>query len=243
MVGKLKMLDYNLRSKQELEAFNNNTNIHELPSIFHYWSNKYLKPIIEQYGMSHPDDLYINHIIESISATNVESPVFVSIGSGNCDTEIRIAKSLLDKGISGFEFECIDLNQQMLDRGRDLAIAEGVIDNISFTLADLNNWKSDKEYTCVIANQSLHHIQNLEGLFSEIKKSLHENGSFISSDMIGRNGHQRWPEALEAVHEFWKELPDSYKYNHLLNRHEAMYENWDCSSEGFEGIRAQDILP
>lgn len=22
-----------------------------------------------------------------------------------------------------------------------------------------------------------------------------------------------------------------------------MYENWDCSGEGFEGIRAQDVLP
>jgi hypothetical protein len=61
--------------------------------------------------------------------------------------------------------------------------------------------------------------------------------------MIGRNGHQRWPEALAAVHEFWKELPSSYRYNRLLDRHEEMYENWDCSNEGFEGIRAQDILP
>jgi hypothetical protein len=38
-------------------------------------------------------------------------------------------------------------------------------------------------------------------------------------------------------------LPESYKYNALLNRQEAEYENWDCSKEGFEGIRAQDILP
>jgi hypothetical protein len=29
----------------------------------------------------------------------------------------------------------------------------------------------------------------------------------------------------------------------LLSRHEPLYENWDCSTEGFEGVRAQDILP
>ena len=40
-----------------------------------------------------------------------------------------------------------------------------------------------------------------------------------------------------------RELPDKYKYNHGLKRFEKKYENWDCSKEGFEGIRAQDILP
>ena len=131
----------------------------------------------------------------------------------------------------------------MLNRGRELATKEGMINYMSFTQVDLNKWKSGKVYTSVIANQSLHHIQSLEDVFGEIKKSLHEHGAFISSDMIGRNGHQRWPEALLALHEFWKKLPESHKYNHQLKRHEEMYENWDCSTEGFEGIRAQDILP
>jgi len=62
-------------------------------------------------------------------------------------------------------------------------------------------------------------------------------------DMIGRNGHQRWPEALQVVQEFWKELPDHYRNNRVLNRYEPAYINHDCSTEGFEGIRAQDILP
>ena len=38
-------------------------------------------------------------------------------------------------------------------------------------------------------------------------------------------------------------MPSRYKYNHQLKRFEELYENWDCSKEGFEGIRAQDILP
>jgi hypothetical protein len=61
--------------------------------------------------------------------------------------------------------------------------------------------------------------------------------------MIGRNGHQRRPEALEHVQRLWKELPDAYRYNRLLKRHESRFINHDCSTEGFEGIRAQDILP
>jgi hypothetical protein len=60
--------------------------------------------------------------------------------------------------------------------------------------------------------------------------------------MIGRNGHMRWPEACEQIARLWSLLPDTYKYNHQLSRLEETFDNWDCSKEGFEGIRAQDIL-
>jgi ubiquinone/menaquinone biosynthesis C-methylase UbiE len=231
------------RLRNELENFSNNIDVHELPGIFHYWSNRYLRPMLEEHGISHPDDLFVEHMFNSVSSCEVKNPVFISIGSGNCDTEVRIAKRLREKGLRGFCIECLDLNPNMLMRGREEAVKEEVIENMSFIELDLNKWKADKEYTCVIANQSLHHIQNLEGVISEIKRSLHTSGTFITSDMAGRNGHQRWPEALKAVHAFWQELPQKYTFNHQLKRYEPLYENWDCSNEGFEGIRAQDILP
>ena len=65
----------------------------------------------------------------------------------------------------------------------------------------------------------------------------------MTDDMIGRNGHMRWPEALVILDGLWKELPNSYKYNHQLKRLEVQFDNWDCSKEAFEGIRSQDILP
>lgn len=237
------MIDNETRLKLELEAFNDCINVHELPEIFHYWSNKYLRPMIEEYGVSHPDDLFVNYMFDSAISCKVEKPAFLSIGSGNCDTEVRVAKQLKGKGLQDFCIDCIELNTSMLKRGYELASQEGVLENMTFIEKDFNEWKPDKEYVSVIANQSLHHVHNLEGLFNEIKNSLNVNGNFIVSDMIGRNGHQRWPEALEAVHEFWRGMPESYKYNHQLKRHEKMYENWDCSNEGFEGVRAQDILP
>jgi hypothetical protein len=62
--------------------------------------------------------------------------------------------------------------------------------------------------------------------------------------MIGRNGHMRWPEALAVVQDIWQTAPDRYKYNHQQQRFQAEFEDVDCSAaEGFEGIRAQDILP
>ncbi len=94
-----------------------------------------------------------------------------------------------------------------------------------------------------MANQSLHHVVELERLFDGIERAIGDEGRFIASDIIGRNGHQRWPEAMEIVQEFWQEMPSRYRFNHLLNRQEDTYLDWDCAVSGFEGIRAQDILP
>ena len=82
----------------------------------------------------------------------------------------------------------------------------------------------------------------MEHLFDAVHEGLEQDGIFLTTDMIGRNGHMRWPEALEIIQAIWKFIPDHYKTNHQLKRVEKEYDNWDCSKTGFEGIRAQDIL-
>ena len=41
----------------------------------------------------------------------------------------------------------------------------------------------------------------------------------------------------------WEWLPDRYRFNWQLQRQEQQFMDWDCSQEGFEGIRAQEVLP
>src|SRR5262249_46889203 len=94
-----------------------------------------------------------------------------------------------------------------------------------------------------IASHSLHHVVELEHLLDQARSALEPCGRFVINDMIGRNGHMRWPEALAIVELIWATTPVRYRYNQQLSRFEELYENWDCSAVGFEGIRAQDILP
>lgn len=131
----------------------------------------------------------------------------------------------------------------MLERGREAAAQKGLADNFIFTSGDFNLWRPTAQYDVVLAIQALHHVVELEHLFASIKAGLKPSGVFVVPDMIGRNGHMRWPEALSIIQEFWRRLPPSYRYNHQLKRYQEEFENWDCSQEGFEGIRAQDILP
>lgn len=237
---------YQQRLAAEQDTFSQNINVHDLPAIYHYWSNKYLLPTHQPFGFTCPDSFFSQHLTNQLiqAETNGKSGArFVSVGAGNCDTEVRLASNLLKAGHRRFVIECLDINSEMLARGSQLARDAGVSANVRVTKVDFNFWKPNQPYDAVIANQSLHHVDNLEGLFERIRDAMSDASVFLTSDMIGRNGHQRWPEALELVQQFWQELPGRYRYNLQLNRFEDTFENWDCSQYGFEGIRAQDVLP
>jgi SAM-dependent methyltransferase len=236
---------YGARVAAEILRFREEIEVHALPPIFHYWSDRYVRPKLESFGFSHPDGFFLTYIEACCARAGSNSERrkhIISLGAGNCDTEVRLARGLLDRGRSDFVIECLDLNDAMLDRGRADAAEQGVSAHIKPALGDFNQWQADKSYDCIIANQSLHHVVALEHLFSSVADGLAAHGRFVVSDMIGRNGHQRWPEALAIVREFWSEMPTTYRYNRQLRRQEDEFLDWDCSISGFEGIRAQDIL-
>src|ERR1700682_4986821 len=106
----------------------------------------------------------------------------------------------------------------MLQRGKALAIASDVVEHMAFQCEDVNNWSPQGTYHAVIANQSLHHVLNLEHLFDAIRDAIGVVGVFLTSDIIGRNGHMRWPEALTIVQEFWQEMPKRMRFNLQLER-------------------------
>ncbi len=234
---------YRFKLVQEHLIFDDQQKVHDLPAIFHYWSNRWLRPKLESFGFSNPDEFFAHFLALSHADAVVRPARFISLGAGNCDTEVRVARLLRDRGIDDFVLECMDINPHMLERGRELARAAEVDRQVRPVQGDFNTWRSEVSYDAVLANQSLHHVVELEHLFSAINDALLPGGRFITSDMIGRNGHLRWPEALTVVREFWHELPKAYRFNVQLRRRERTFKDWDCSGEGFEGIRAQDILP
>lgn len=233
---------YAQRFTREIARFDDNETVHDLPPIFHYWSNRYLRPKLEQHGIQHPEHFFFAYTKKQLDTLDGPARI-LSIGAGNCDMEARLAADLRAAGHETFTIECTDINATMLERGRQHAAELGVESHLAMTIGDFNSWSPACTYDVIIANQCLHHVVDLEHLFESIENAMTPESIFLTSDMIGRNGHQRWPEALKIVQEFWQELPESYRWNRLLNRHEKRYVNYDCSFGGFEGIRAQDILP
>ena len=236
-------MNYTERLEEELGNFREMTNINELPPIFAYWANKYLRPKFETLGFSNPQQFYAQYITRIATAAPESGCRILSLGAGNCDIEVNVAELLVEQKVQNFSFDCLDVNQQMLARGAQLAGQRGLISQFHFIDDDILNWAGENPYNVVIANQCLHHFPDLEAVFGKISKSMTDEGVFLANDMIGRNGHLRWPEALELVQAFWSLLDEKHKWNNQLLRMEGVYENWDCSTSGFEGVRAQEILP
>lgn len=235
---------YKIKVVIEKAIFSNVENIHDLPAIHDYWMKNHIIPRLSEFGYHSIEDFFIINLENSLNCTFNNSKMNIcSIGSGNCDFEIGLIKELVSRGHVNFNITCIDFNQKMLDRGIHNAKIANIENFLSVINSDFNIWLPEKNYDCYIANMSLHHVLNLEGLFENIRSKMNENSYILVFDIIGRNGHMRWPEALKIVNEYWAKLPIKYKYNNMVNRFQDEYINYDCSNAGFEGIRSQDILP
>ncbi len=236
--------EYKTKLENEIGFYKNCEQVHHLPEIFHYWSNKYLLPKFLPHGFNSPDDFFVQETLKHIK-NNPNKKWFdvLSVGAGNGESEVFMAEHLLQQGVKNFRITCLDINPHMLSRCEQAARQRNISQHIYTTCADFNHWHTEHNYDVVIANQCLHHVLKLKHLLSAIHSSLDYNGVFLVSDMIGRNGHMRWPEALRLLQPIWNALPDRLKYNQLMRRFESRFINHDCSGTGFEGIRAQDILP
>jgi SAM-dependent methyltransferase len=235
--------DYASKVAAQIAQFAQTVNMHELPNSFHIWAHYYMfPPLAEIFGAKTIDDIYISSFIEAMAGVKAGGRI-LSIGCGYGDLEIRIAKALVAQGWRDVVIDCADISPVLIERVAADAAKQSVARNINPLVADLNAIDLPHRYDMIMANHSLHHIVGLERLFDFSFDHLADNGLFATVDVIGRNGHMRWPETAAFIKALWGILDEKKKYHVLLSRFSETFLDHDCSTEGFEGIRAQDILP
>lgn len=233
---------YNELVARQVDQYKETEVMHDLSRIFDYWTGKHISENVERVaGSSNIVELYTEYFRRALNESN--GTFLISIGSGDCSIEIDIVKNLISKGEKKFFFVCLELSPILIEKARKKIDSEGLGDIITVAQIDLNKWNPKYQFAGAMAHHALHHILDLEHLFGLIKDNLAPGGRFITCDIIGRNGHMRWPEALHLIREIWQRIPRKYKFNHQFKKYDDYFQNWDCSTEGFEGIRAQDILP
>ena len=234
---------YGSKLQAQIEQYREVANIHDLPEIFHYWSNKHLRPRLNDViGVDTLSDFYALPFQRALEAAKGVRRL-LSIGAGDCSVEIGVAKRLLELGVRDFELVCFELSPHLLQRAEAAVKRDSLEPYVKLQPIDINQWSPSDRFAGVMANHALHHFVELEKIFGAVRDALVDEGVFVTNDMIGRNGHMRWPEVLEFIESIWAFMPDRYKLNRQQDKLETQFVNWDCSHEGFEGIRAQDILP
>lgn len=235
------MTESNDKINEEISQFQE-MELNALPEIFSYYANRHLVPFFAQaFDTGYLFDILANELLSSIRAS--QNPLIVSIGAGDGEIEVEVAKRIPDQALRELRIECLELSPALIERGRARVAGAGLSNQIEFKSVDLSHWCPERRFGAVLANQSLHHIEALEHVFDTIHEHMDDFGSFVTSDMIGRNGHMRWPETLAIINALWVVIPERWKYNQQLRRFEEKFINHDCSTVGFEGVRAQEILP
>jgi len=135
---------------------------------------------------------------------------------------------------------CIDINEELINRGAKVAAANGV--TITPFVQDINFLELDGTFDLVFAHAILHHLVELEHVLDEIKLYLSDEGKIIVYDVTARNGLLLWPTQREVVNTLLKALPSKFRYSHVLKRSTEAYVEIDHSDLGFECIRSQDIV-
>ena len=234
---------YEKRVKHQIRQFANMERLKGLPPVYRYWSQNYVVPKIrEVFDVPTHLHIYISAFGEALRSAEGNGKI-LSVGSGDANVEVALAKQMLAAGIGNFTILATELSEVRFERAKRLVHESQLNDYFEFKVVDVNEWQPDERFFGVMAQHTLHHIVELEKLFSFIDRNMYDEGAFVVVDMIGRNGHMRWPETLEYVEKIWSFLPDKYKFNHQFGKFMPQYVNWDCSRKGFEGIRSQDILP
>lgn len=234
--------DYGRKVQQQIDQYVSEP-IHDLPEIFHVWSHEFIRPgFLEVFGIESVNDFYVEAVRE-VSDGFTRSVRILSVGCGDGTVEIELANSLRSRMGADFRLDGADLSPVLIERFKQ-GVRENDLGRCVFpTIQDLNRVAIGEQYDVVMANHSLHHIVDLESVFEFIWKALTPRGIFATCDMIGRNGHMRWPETEAVLQAIWPLLSEKQRFHHqLLQSQLDGFVNFDCSKEGFEGIRAQDIL-
>ena len=63
--------DYSSKMSKELNFYRACENVHDLPEMFHYWSNKYLVPKFKPFGFSNPQEFFCENFTSMGSQNRV----------------------------------------------------------------------------------------------------------------------------------------------------------------------------
>lgn len=123
----------------------------------------------------------------------INDPGILSLGCGYGGVEITIARSLSKP----YEIIATDIDDQIFAKAREEATREGL--NIHFLQLDLNFISlQENTFDLIFAHASLHHLLNLEHVFSQIHRGLKKNGRLIVQDIIGKTQVLFWKDNVDS---------------------------------------------
>lgn len=230
------------RVEREIAIFEGQEALHRHHASFDWRNEHFLRPRLEAtFGTGNVHEIYARAIADAVARTG-QATVF-SLGCGDGEQELEVLRKADVLGLPPFAIYGLDLAPAVVARANAAAEAAGLAERFRALACEINaGLPGAAPVAAVMVHHALHHFVALEPILDSVAARLDANGVLVTFDMIGRNGHRRWPEVLPLVAELWDMLPDTKRHDSLFGPARPIFQDWDCAIEGFEGVRAEDIL-
>jgi SAM-dependent methyltransferase len=102
-------------------------------------------------------------------------------------------------------------------------------------------------FDAVVANDVLHHITNLEGLYERIHETLVPGGKLLFNEYVGPNRFQYSDARMAVINRYFRLIPDHLRFNPywsglFWSRFRVDPEKL-AADDPTEAVRSEDVLP
>lgn len=139
-----------------------------------------------------------------------------------------------------------DFAEETVENARRAAAEQG-FDNIEYRIVDLEKQDLGGPYDAVFAHDVLHHITDLEGLYSRVHDALAPGGKFLFQEYVGPNRFQYSDARMELINRYFRLFPDALRLDPLtgnrLWRRDRLSAEKVAQDDPTEAVRSEEVLP
>jgi SAM-dependent methyltransferase len=162
-----------------------------------------------------------------------------------CQEILGPEKVLMESGLFS-EIHIYDYSKNLIEKQRELTKNLG-IKGIEFHTVDLNDHEFESnQFDLVFGWGTVHHISNLDHLYSQIKKSLKPNGLFVMREYAEPNRIQLTKKQMDIVNSLLAVIPKKYRISpdgKLIKCQKISKEKYVIATDPSESIRSEDVIP
>jgi SAM-dependent methyltransferase len=217
-------------------------------TIAEFWDRHHKSEVSKDYWTCHPIiNEYVNSMISSGSSNILEwfaknfanSKPFDKGLSLGCGTGVAERQAIY-AGLCLF-MDGIDISPASVEVARHEALKAGLGDRLRYHVSNLNSIKlPERHYDFALCVGSLHHIENLEHIFNELRNSLKPCAYMLINEYVGPSRLQWTEKQLEILNRVWEIMPPEYRKAGPLspvNKEEL------TKVDPSEAVRSSEIAP
>jgi SAM-dependent methyltransferase len=188
-------------------------------TISKFWDHHFTTEISNDYWTCHPIiNEYVNtliapgcsNILAWFARTFIQGKPFergLSIGCGTGAAE----RQAIQEGVCQF-MDGIDISPVSIEMAKQAASKAGLDGRLHYSIGNLNTLQLPKRYyDFALCVGSIHHVENLEHLFNELKMSLKPGSFILINEYVGPSRLQWTEKQLKILNNVWEIMPNEFR--------------------------------